>query len=104
MLHIRSRAAEFAQQPFEAVAVASLADAVSSSALDYNGEPSMRALPCVLAELAPGLPKREHAATLSAIDFVDDNVARWLADPSLALKAEKDFPDPMPRARVNVGS
>eukprot|EP00959_Pyramimonas_sp_CCMP1952_P263513 5510573-Pyramimonas_sp.AAC.1 len=64
----------------------------------------MRAPPCVLAELAPGLPKREHAATLSAVDFVDDEVARWLADPALALKAEADFLDPPPKARANVGS
>ncbi|CAK0899459.1 unnamed protein product, partial [Prorocentrum cordatum] len=31
-------------------------------------------------------------------------VARWVADPALALKAEADFPDPLPKARVNVGS
>ncbi|CAK0855217.1 unnamed protein product, partial [Prorocentrum cordatum] len=90
MRRIRSRAAEFVQQPSETVAVASLGDAVATSSVDYSGEPMMRALPCAVAELAPGLPKREHEATLSAIDFVDDEVARWLADPTLA--------------RVNVGS
>jgi hypothetical protein len=64
----------------------------------------MRAFSCALAELAPGLPRRGRAATLSAIDFVDDEVARWLADPALALKAEADFLDPPPKARANVGS
>eukprot|EP00959_Pyramimonas_sp_CCMP1952_P018444 389919-Pyramimonas_sp.AAC.1 len=63
----------------------------------------MRAFSCALAELAPGLPRRGRAATLSAIDFVDDEVARWLADPTLALKAEADFPDLLPKVRVNVG-
>ncbi|CAK0829305.1 unnamed protein product [Prorocentrum cordatum] len=102
--HIRSQAAKVAQQPFETAAVVSLSDAVATSSVDYSGEPMMRAPPCAYAELAPGLPKREHAATLSVIDFVDDEVARWLADPTLALKAEADFPDPLPKARANVGS
>ncbi|CAK0851426.1 unnamed protein product [Prorocentrum cordatum] len=94
MRHIRSQAAEFAQQPFETVAIASLADAVATSSVDYSGRPMMRAPPCALAELAPGLPKKKHTATLSVIAFVDDEAARWLADPMPGLKAEADFPDP----------
>ncbi|CAK0823374.1 unnamed protein product [Prorocentrum cordatum] len=90
MRRVRSRAAEFAQQPFDIVFVASLADAVATSSVDCSGGPLTRAPPCVLAELAPGLPKRGHAATLNAIDFVDDEAARWLADPA--------------PARANVGS
>ncbi|CAK0851911.1 unnamed protein product [Prorocentrum cordatum] len=101
---IRSRTAEFVQQPFETVAVASLGDTVATSSVDYIGGPTMRALPRALAELAPGPPKRGPAATLGAIGFVDDEVARWLADPALALKAEANFPDPLPKGRVNVGS
>eukprot|EP00959_Pyramimonas_sp_CCMP1952_P451947 9462591-Pyramimonas_sp.AAC.1 len=51
----------------------------------YEGESGVKALPCRLCELAPGLPARECAATLDAIDFVDDEVGAWLRRPELAL-------------------
>ena len=60
--------------------------------------------PCRLCELAPGLPSRECAATLDAVDFAGDDVGSFLQCPEDALLDKADWPDPLPRARVNVES
>ncbi|CAK0812996.1 unnamed protein product [Prorocentrum cordatum] len=99
---LKSRVVDLLGDPFEQVSMPAADAAPSEATVDYTGEPVAKALPCVLAELAPGLPQPEHAAALGALDFVEPDVAEWLASPEKALLPEADWPDPMPRARVNV--
>ncbi|CAK0905731.1 unnamed protein product [Prorocentrum cordatum] len=104
MAHLLSRAEVFAEDPFASVEVPALSSALQHAAIDYSGEPAVKALPCVLAELKPGLPQPEHAGALDACEFVDADIGAWLNDPSVALKPEAEWPNPLPRARVNVTS
>ncbi|CAK0846241.1 unnamed protein product [Prorocentrum cordatum] len=102
MTHLLSRAEVFAEDPFASVEVPALSSALQHAAIDYSGEPTVKALPCVLAELKPGLPQPEHAGALDACEFVDADIGAWLNDPTVALKPEAEWPNPLPRARVNV--
>ena len=86
MEHLIARAQVFSEEPFAIVKVPALSAALSHAAVDYSGEPAVKALSCVLAELAPGLPRAEHAAALDAGDFVGPEISAWLEDPSVALK------------------
>ncbi|CAK0797071.1 unnamed protein product, partial [Prorocentrum cordatum] len=99
---LRSRVVDFLGHPFERASVSTADAALSEATVDYSGEPLAKALPCVLAELASGLPQPEHAAELGALDFVEPDVAEWLASPEKALLPEADWPDSRPRARANV--
>ncbi|CAK0793322.1 unnamed protein product, partial [Prorocentrum cordatum] len=101
-VHLKSRAAALAEDPLAMVVVPAIDELAGGCGSAYEGETGVKALPCRLCELAPGLPARECAATLDAIDFVDDEVGAWLRRPELALLDQSDWPDPLPRARVNV--
>ncbi|CAK0814337.1 unnamed protein product, partial [Prorocentrum cordatum] len=101
-VHLKSRAAALAEDPLAMVVVPAIDELAGGCGSAYEGESGVKALPCRLCELAPGLPARECAATLDAIDFVDDEVGAWLRRPELALLDQSDWPDPLPRARVNV--
>ncbi|CAK0822340.1 unnamed protein product [Prorocentrum cordatum] len=101
-VHLKSRAAALAEDPLAMVVAPAIDELAGGWGSAYEGETGVKALPCRLCELAPGLPARECAATLDAIDFVDDEVGAWLRRPELALLDQSDWPDPLPRARVNV--
>ncbi|CAK0805394.1 unnamed protein product, partial [Prorocentrum cordatum] len=101
-VHLKSRAAALAEDPLAMVVVPAIDELAGGCGSAYEGETGVKALPCRLCELAPGLPARECAATLDAIVFVDDEVGAWLRRPGLALLDQSDWPDPLPRARVNV--
>ncbi|CAK0822222.1 unnamed protein product, partial [Prorocentrum cordatum] len=101
-VHLKCRAAALAEDPLAMVVVPAIDELAGGCGSAYEGETGVKALPCRLCELAPGLPARECAATLDAIDFVDDEVGAWLRRPELALLDQSDWPDPLPRARVNV--
>ncbi|CAK0891073.1 unnamed protein product [Prorocentrum cordatum] len=101
-VHLKSRAAALAEDPLAMVAAPAIDELAGGCGSAYEGESGVKALPCRLCELAPGLPARECAATLDAVDFVDDEVGAWLRRPELALLDQSDWPDPLPRARVNV--
>ena len=98
------RVRPFSEDPSSRIEVPSFGEAVGRAIVGYDGESTVKALPCVLAELAPGLSAREHAATLEALDFVDSDVAEWLEQPARALLPEMDWPDLLPRSRANMQS
>ncbi|CAK0838767.1 unnamed protein product [Prorocentrum cordatum] len=97
---LRERVAAFVGDPFDQVSVPAADEALSGATVAYAGEPVAKALPRVLAELAPGLRKAEHAARLGALDDVGPEVAEWLACPEKALLPEAQWPNPMPRVNV----
>ena len=72
--------------------------------INYNLEETGKAYPLVLAELLPGLPKKEFAAKLHLLDYCSSEVASWLSDPSCVLLPESRWPSAVPKARVNVAS
>ncbi|CAK0901953.1 unnamed protein product [Prorocentrum cordatum] len=101
-VHLKSRAAALAEDPLAMVVAPAIDELAGGCESAYEGETGVKALPCRLCELAPGLPTRECAATLDATDFVGAEVDAWLRRPELALLDQSDWPDPSPRARVNV--
>ncbi|CAK0815284.1 unnamed protein product, partial [Prorocentrum cordatum] len=101
-VHLKSRAAALAEDPLAMVVAPAIDELAGGCGSAYEGKTGMKALPCWICGLAPGPPTRECAATLDAIDFVDDEVGAWLRRPELALFDQSDWPDPLPRARVNV--
>ncbi|CAK0795636.1 unnamed protein product, partial [Prorocentrum cordatum] len=101
-VHLKSRAAALAEDPLAMVVVPAIDELAGGCESACEGETGVKALPCRLCELAPGLPTRECAATLDATDFVGAEVGAWLRRLVLALLDQSDWPDPSPRARVNV--
>ncbi|CAK0879680.1 unnamed protein product, partial [Prorocentrum cordatum] len=101
-VHLKSRAAALAEDPLAMVVVPAIDELAGGCESACEGETGVKALPCRLCELAPGLPTRECADTLDATDFVGAEVDAWLRRPELALLDQSDWPDPSPRARVNV--
>ncbi|CAK0821056.1 unnamed protein product [Prorocentrum cordatum] len=102
MAHLLPRAEVFAEDPFANVKVPALSSALQHAVIDYSEEPTVKALSCVLAELKPGLLQPVHAGALDACEFVDADIDAWLNDPTVALKPRAEWPNPLPRARVNV--
>ncbi|CAK0902497.1 unnamed protein product, partial [Prorocentrum cordatum] len=101
-VHSRIRAAALAEDPLAMVVVPAIDELAGGCESAHEGETGVKALPCRLCGLAPGLPTRECAATLDATVFVGAEVGAWLRRPELALFDQSDWPDPSPRARVNV--
>ncbi|CAK0830362.1 unnamed protein product [Prorocentrum cordatum] len=100
---LEPRVVDFVGGPLEQVSAPAADAALGEATVGYSGEAVAKALPCVLADLASsGLPQREHATVLGALDFVEHDVPEWLASPEKALLPEADWPDPRPRARANI--
>ena len=61
------------------------AEEIKKKRLDYTGSAVTRALPLPLAELRPGMPKPEVAASVRAVDIASPEVKAWRCDPSQGL-------------------
>ena len=93
---------EFCMSPVAQVKLPSYGELVQARAIDYSGEETVKALPLKLGELLPGLPVKGVAGSLDAAMAASPAVRQWVEDPQLTLKPECDWPDSLPRARINA--
>ncbi|OLQ01222.1 hypothetical protein AK812_SmicGene16051 [Symbiodinium microadriaticum] len=91
----------FVQNPFETRDGKSFEQLVQSKGLDYAGEEIMHALPLRLEEVLPGLPAEGDAGSLDAATVAVGEVLDWLLDPMQCLLPRDQWPDPIPKARMN---
>ena len=77
---------------------------IRSKSLDYSGNESCLAVPLRLAELIPGLPPAELAASVDATSLCSTELGDWLRDPHAHLLPKNEWPVEVPKARVQVES
>ncbi|CAE7938375.1 unnamed protein product, partial [Symbiodinium necroappetens] len=73
---------------------------VKSRRMSYDNEEVSVALPLVLGELEPGLPKAGVAGSLLAEEFASGSVLEWLSKPEEALLPPDRWPAKIPKARI----
>ena len=77
---------------------------VKSRTIDYNGDEGTHALPIVLAELIPGLPRPGVAGKVLAEELAGHEVSHWLHHPAEYLLPRSQWPESVPKAKVQVNS
>ena len=93
---------EFCVTPVAQVKLPTYGELVQARAIDYSGEETVKALPLKLGELLPGLPVKGVAGSLDAAMAASPAVRQWVEEPLLALKPEHEWPESLPRARINA--
>ena len=73
-----------------------------SKTLDYSGNEACLAVPLGLAELIPGLPPADLAASLDATSLFSAELGDWLRDPHAHLLPRAEWPTVVPKAKVQV--
>ncbi|CAK0868119.1 unnamed protein product [Prorocentrum cordatum] len=86
---LKSRVVDFSGGPFEQASVPAADAALSGATVD-------------LTQASPWLAAARACRGAGRSGFRGADVAEWLASPEKALLPEADWPDPMPRAKVNV--
>lgn len=73
---------------------------LSRTAVSYDCQEVLKALPLKLDEIIEGLPPPGVAASVDIIPIVDDAVSDWLQDPYGHLLPEDEWPEAVPRAHT----
>ena len=97
---IREAVAYFCKLPAGQVPLPDFGQLVKSKRMGYDNEEVSVALPLVLGELVPGLPKEGVAGALIAADFATGVVKEWLLNPDASLLPIERWPASIPRARI----
>ena len=92
----------FCHAPLAQVNLPSFSELAAQRGVDYSGEEISHALPLKLGELRPGLPVEGVAGSLCAAGVSAPEVRAWVCDPGITLKAEKDWPEQVPKATINA--
>eukprot|EP00435_Cladocopium_sp_Y103_P060385 s256_g22.t1 len=92
----------FCSEPQQEVVLPVFPELVKSRSVDYSGDEVGHALPLRLEELLPGLPVEGVAGSLSAVLAATGAIKEWVEDPSLTLKPPEEWPQVVPKARINA--
>ena len=102
--NIKSAVSYFVENGPKLVNLPDYSSLVNSKRMDYNGDEAGHALPICLAELMPGLPPKDLAASVDATSLCSAHLKAWLENPMDHLLPVESWPLEVPKARVQVGS
>ena len=97
---IRAAISHFCSSPVLQAKLPDFCELVKSRRMSYDNEEVSVALPLVLGELEPGLPKAGVAGSLLAEKFASGTVLDWLSRPDEALLPADRWPAKIPKARI----
>ena len=97
---MREAIAHFCSSPALQVTLPNFGELIKSRRISYDNEEVSVALPLVLGELVPGLPRTGVAGSLLAVDFATGVVQDWLSKPEEALLPCERWPSKIPKARI----
>jgi hypothetical protein len=92
----------FCQDPLKELGPVDFHELVRMKGVDYTGEEISHALPLRLGELLPGLPDGAVAGSLDAAAVASEEVQCWLNNPEACIRPQEDWPNPLPKASMNV--
>ena len=92
----------FCNDPLKSFGPVDFGTLVKQKGIDYSGEEISHALPVRLGEILPGLPDAVVAGSLDAASVASPEVQAWLRDPSKCLLPPERWPNPLPKASMNV--